>query len=88
MTHGEVDGVRIDPHPMVSRFLEGVFNSRPPTPKYTSTWDVDKVLSYLSGLPENHQLTLQILAHKLAMLTALANADRCSDQAGLDTVPS
>ena len=60
-------------------FLKGV--SRPPFSKYMSTWDVDVVLSYLSGLPDNDQLTLQTLAHKLAMLMALDNADRCSDLA-------
>lgn len=39
------------------------------------TWDVDVVLRYLRKLPGNHALTLQQLAHKLAMLLALSKAD-------------
>ena len=78
MTHKEVDGTRVGQHPLVSRFLKGVFNSRPPAPKYSVTWDVDVVLSYLKLLPKNQELSFQTLSHKLAMLMALANADRFS----------
>lgn len=53
MTHEEVDGVHVGQHPLVSRFLKGVFNSRPLCPKYTFTWDVDTVLFYLNNLPDN-----------------------------------
>lgn len=84
MTHAEVDGVRVGQHPLVSRFLKGVFNSRPPAPRYTCTWDVGVVLTYLENSPENRDLTLQALTHKVAMLMALSNADRCSDLAALD----
>jgi hypothetical protein len=84
MTHEEVDGVRVGQHPMVSRFLKGVYNLRPPAPKHTTTWDVDTVLDYLNGLPDNACLDLQQLSHKLTMLLALTNADRCSDLAALD----
>ena len=37
MTHEEVDGTRVGQHPLVTRFLKGVFNSRPPAPKYVAT---------------------------------------------------
>ena len=84
MTHEEVDGTRIGKHPLVSRFLKGVFNCRPPVPKYSCTWDVDIVLSYLKDLPDNESLPFQLLSHKVAMLMALSNADRCSDLAALD----
>ena len=68
-------------HPLVTRFLKGVFNSRSPTPRYSSTWDV---LSYLRSLPNNTSLPHTLLTYKLAMLFALSNADRCSDLAALD----
>ena len=71
-------------HPITIRFLRGIFNSRPPAPRYTTTWDVDRVLIYIHNLPENGQLSLAILSHKLAMLLALSNADRCSELASLD----
>ncbi|MCG8621291.1 MAG: hypothetical protein MJE68_04705, partial [Proteobacteria bacterium] len=84
MTHGEIDGTRVGQHPLVSRFLKGVFNIHSPAPKYAVTWDVDVVLLYLRSLPDNQKVSFQLLSHKLAMLMALANADRCSDLAALD----
>ena len=38
---------------LVSRFMKGIFHLRPPQPKYTKTWDVSKVLSYLKSLGPN-----------------------------------
>ena len=84
MTHEEVDGTRVGQHPLVTRFLKGVFNSRPPAPKYMATWDMDKVLLYIKNLPSNEGLSFTLLSQKLAMLMALANADCCSDLAALD----
>lgn len=45
---------------------------------------LDVVLSYLRTLPDNEALSFQVLSHKLAILMALVNADRCSDLASLD----
>ena len=84
MTHNEVDGVRVGQHLMVSRFLKGVFNNRPPAPRYSSTWDVNIVQNYIMSLPDNNELSFQCLSHKLAMLMALSNADRCLDLVALD----
>ena len=71
-------------HPLTTRFLKGILNSHPPAPRYTTALDVDMVLVYIHNLPENSQLSLTILTHKLAMLMALSNADRCSELASLD----
>ena len=30
--------------------MKGIFHLRPQQPRYTKTWNVDKVLSYLEGL--------------------------------------
>ena len=30
-------------HPMISKFMKGVYNTIPPKPRYTHTWDVTKV---------------------------------------------
>jgi hypothetical protein len=37
-------------NPLMIRFMKGVFLNNRPKPKYTSTWDVGKVLSYLKSL--------------------------------------
>ena len=49
-THLRIDGFEIGKHPMVTRLMKGVFNRRPPLPKYTSTWSVGTVLNYLRSL--------------------------------------
>ena len=84
MTHEEVDGVQVGQHELVSRFMKGIFNCNLPAPRYTSTWDVDIVLEYLSSLPDNTLLPLAALTHRLAMLFALCSANRCSELAALD----
>ncbi len=66
-------------HPLVKRLLTGVYNECPPTPKYTSTWDVQQVLEYLEQLGPSNALDDTQLTHKLAMLLALTSAGRASD---------
>ena len=40
-------GLTIGKFPAIKRFLKGVFELRPPKPKYSYIWDVNIVLSYL-----------------------------------------
>ena len=49
-------------------------------------WDVDIVLNNIMSLPDNNELSFQCLSHKLVMLMALSNADRCSDLVALDLI--
>lgn len=63
-------------HPTVVRFMKGVFNRKPPKPKYTHTWDVDKVLNFLRKLSPVKHLNLKDLTLKLTMLMVLTNAAR------------
>ena len=61
-----IDGCRsFGSHPLVSRFINGVFESRPALPKYSETWDVKQVFSYLQTLHPPESLTLKDLTHKV-----------------------
>ncbi|XP_072939956.1 uncharacterized protein [Epargyreus clarus] len=60
----------------ISRFLKGVYRLRPPRPRYSETWDPTKVLEYLTSWPDNQDLSLENLTKKLAILLALATAQR------------
>lgn len=84
MTHVEVEGVPIGQHPLVTRLMKGVYNLRPPKPRYTYTWDVDIVVSYVEKLGENANLPLRKLSQKLALLMALVVASRTSELQALD----
>ena len=84
VTHDRSEGLPLGQHPVVTRIMKGIYNSRPPKPKYTSTWDVTKVTTYLKDLGENRDLTLKQLTTKLVMLMALVQASRSSELAALD----
>ena len=66
-------------HPLICRLLKGIYNSRPPQPKFSTTWDVGKVLDYIRSLGPIGSLNLRQLTHKLAMLLALVNTSRASE---------
>lgn len=71
-----VEGFRAGNHPLVNRFLRGVFNLRPSTPRYAMTWDVKSVLQKLRLMVPLHSLSLKDLSLKLVMLMALTQAAR------------
>lgn len=71
-----VDGCRAGNHPLVIRFMKGVFNLRPPLPRYAATWDVQPVLRRLQSMHPLHTLSLKDLSLKLVMLMALTQAAR------------
>ena len=49
-THPKIDSVRVGEHPLVVQLLKGAYNLRPPLPRYSSTWDVSLVVSFIDGL--------------------------------------
>jgi integrase len=62
-------------NPLVQRFMKGIFNQRPCLPRYTSTWDVNKVLLYLNSIPLENIL-LKDLSYKCVTLLALLSGQR------------
>jgi hypothetical protein len=70
------EGFTVGSHPLVIRFLKGVYNLRPTTSRYCQTWDVSIVLNYLKTLWPVTTITLKQLTLKLAMLIALSIAGR------------
>ena len=73
-----LDGnITVGNHPLVHRFLKGVFQTRPDSPPYTSTLDTSIVLIYLKTLDPLKDISLQNLTHKLVMLCALVTGQRC-----------
>ena len=77
----QVEGCPVGQQPLVCKFMKGVFNSRPPQPKYSGTWDVGLVTKYLEGLPSDSDLTV---TKKCAMLLALSAFKRQSDLRAID----
>ena len=82
--HSEVDGFPVGQHPLVSRMLKGVFNNRPPLPRYSTFWDVGVVIRHLKQLGTNDSLSLRDLTIKSVTLLALARPSRSMDLSRLD----
>ena len=64
-------------HPMIKRFMKGVFNMRPQRPRYNYTWDVETVLRFLDNYHPLAEISLKILTLKTVTLTALVTGQRC-----------
>ena len=56
------------------QFLKGVFNLRPPVPRYKEVWDVSIALRFLKTPISS--LSLKNLSLKLVMLLSLVTAER------------
>ena len=84
MTHLPLDDSLIGSHPLVSRFMKGVFQSRPLCPRYLATWDVSVVLSHLRSLSPKEDLSFKDITFKLTMLMALVGATRADTLHKLD----
>ncbi len=62
--------------PIVKRFMKGVFELRPSFPKYTTTWSISTVFTFLRKSPLS-ELTLKDLSYRIAFLLALLSGQRC-----------
>ena len=63
-------------HPLVVRFLKGVYNLRHMRSRYCQTWSADIMLNYLRKLSPVRKLSMKELSLKLVMLVALTNVAR------------
>ncbi|XP_033757307.1 uncharacterized protein LOC117339699 [Pecten maximus] len=70
------DGGNVGSHPLVTKFVKGVFTKRPSLPRYQETWNVSDVLDYVSSLSPSKTLSLKHLTWKLTMLLALVTGQR------------
>jgi len=80
----KTDGTPIRQHPLVKQLFKRVYNSRLPQSQYSSTWNVNIVLDYITQLGENKSLSLKHLSSKLLMLMSLVSANRISELHALD----
>ena len=58
--HEPIEGFSVGKHPKVCNLMAGVYNKRPPKPRYCFVWDVETVLRYLKSLPVNKLLSTKM----------------------------
>ena len=74
----------IGKHSVITGFMQGIYNSRPPQPRYKFVWDVRIVVRHIEAMPPSEKLPLKELSWKLVTQLAITNADRVSDLKLLD----
>ena len=77
-----LDGKPAGDHPLVRRFLRGVFAIRPALPRHQVIWDVSKVLNFLRCMHPPESLSLKDLSLKLITLYCIAFRSETSDLIG------
>ena len=68
----------------MARLIKGALHEQPHQPRYTETWDVTKVTTYLEALGNNDKLQINDLTMKTVMLIALTRSSRSADFANLN----
>ena len=76
--HYGIDGISIGKHHLVSQAVKAVFRLRPPLPRYSATYDISVVFSYLKTLVPNETLPLKLLTLKTLFLLTSAVIFRVS----------
>lgn len=85
-TLAPIEGCQVGQHPIIVKLLQGIFNSRPPRPRYNDIWIGGVVLEFIEKhLPNNSSLCLKDLSRKLVSLLVLVTAARSSDLHLIDT---
>ena len=77
--HDRVDGMNVGQHPTIVRLVKGIFNVRPPIPRYSATWDVQKVLSFLEAGGKPDSVSLKALTLRTVFLMAITHPSRSAD---------
>ena len=77
--HEYIDSLPAGKHPRICSLASGVFNLRPPKPRYMFVWDIRQVLDFVKGkFRDNDQLSNEELTLKFIILLALTTSSRIS----------
>ena len=83
-SHAKLNDLPEGQNPLVIQLVRGMFNNRPPKPRYSHTGEVSLMTTHLASLGSNRSLSLKQLSWKLAMLFSLTCPERVSALTKLD----
>ena len=66
----------ISQHPLIKRFIEGIFLLRSPQPRYVEICDVSIVFRFIDEWGHNEHLSLEQLTIKTATILLLLSGER------------
>ena len=67
---------KLSDHPLISKFIKGIYNQHPTLPRYVNILDINILLAYFESLPANSELTLKCLTEKLTVLLLILSEQR------------
>ena len=70
------DYFQLSDHPLISRYLKGIYNRHHPLPKYVEIWDLTLLLKYYEQKENNDCLEFKELVKKTVMLLIILGARR------------
>ena len=72
-----IDGYsKLSDHPLISKFMKGIYNQHPTLPRYVNIWDINVLWAYFEPLPTDSELTLKCLTEKLTVLLLILSEQR------------
>ena len=77
-------GGSVGNHPLVTRFMKGVFNLKPSLPRYSTTWDVQLILKFYCD-SDHMQMTFKALSFRVAIFLAILSTQRLQILVSLKT---
>lgn len=78
------DGIPFGQRPEVKLFMKGVYQAKPPTPRYVDIWDPQTVLDFLKTWAPAQKLTFKQLTLKVVVLVLLVTGQRIQTVHALD----
>ena len=66
----------IGDHPLIRKFMKGIFNLRPPKAKSAFIWDVKILFNHFEDMSDNKELSDRDLSHKTLALLLLLHGTR------------
>lgn len=79
-----VGDLTIGKHFLIKWFLKSCYEKRPPQPRYSNFWSVNKVLQWIKSIGSNANLSLKMLTYKLTILLLLVSSQRGQTILSLD----
>lgn len=79
---GPLGPSEIGKHPLVTKLLKGIYNARPPAPRYANTWDPAHILAHFDAMATTTLSRIQI-SRKVVTLLAITTLLRCTDIASI-----
>ena len=67
---------KLPDHPLISKFMKGIYNKHPILPRYVNIWNINILLAYFEYLPGNSELTLKCLTEKLTVLLIILSGQQ------------